>query len=110
MPSSRHARITRIAISPRLATKTLLKSLLFIPSNVRACASSHREQRLRGTDDITLLDIHLAHRAGDRGDDVVLHLHRLEHRYDIAELDGVAGLDRDLHDEPLHRRDHGAFA
>src|SRR3989442_690203 len=78
--SSRHARITRIAISPRLAIRTFLKSLLFIPSNVRACASSHREQWLGRTDDLTLSYVHLTHRTGDRGDDVVLHLHRLEHR------------------------------
>src|SRR5207245_10871088 len=118
MPSSRQARMTRIAISPRFATRTLLKSLLFNLSNGLAClsisngpasCSTDREQRLVRRHDLALLDVNRAHLAGDGGDDVVLHLHRLEHRDDIAELHGIARLHGHLDDETLHRCDHGSF-
>src|SRR6266702_5144234 len=101
MPSSRHARITRIAISPRFATRTFLKSLLFIPARSR-----DRQQRLTRTDDLALFDVNLANLAGDRGDDVVLHLHRLQDGDHVAQLHAVTRADGDLHDESLHRRDH----
>src|SRR2546425_1380082 len=110
MPSSRHARMTRMAISPLFATKIFLKSLLLILSIGRASFSSDREQRLARTDDLALPYVDLADGAGHGRDDVVLHLHRLEHRDYVAELHSVTDLDRDLDDEPLHRRNHGALA
>src|SRR5437763_10009382 len=66
MPSSRHARMTRIAISPRFAIKIFLKSLLFIPLNGPACSSRDGEQRLVRAHHLAFLDIHLTHLAGDR--------------------------------------------
>src|SRR5487761_1262076 len=108
MPSSRHARMTRIAISPRLATRTLLKSLLFILQRTLLLFnwSAHSQQGLVGADDLALLDVDLAHATGDRRDDIVLHLHRLEDRDHVAELHLVAGFHRDLDYQSLHRRDH----
>src|SRR5690348_14652117 len=103
MPSSRHARMTRIAISPRLAMRILLKSLLFNPLMMRACSSRDRKQWLAGRDHLAFPDVDLAHLARHSGDDVVLHLHRLQDRDHVAKPDVVAGLDRDLDDEPLHR-------
>src|ERR1700682_202906 len=105
MPSSRHARMTRMAISPRLAIKILLKSFRFI-----AATSPNRQEWLAGADDLALFDIDTGDATRDGGDDVVLHLHRLEHRNHIAKLHLVPHLDWHLDDQPLHRRDHGAFA
>src|SRR5260370_38046309 len=110
MPSSRHARMTRIAISPRFATRTFLKSLLFIPSRVRVFSSRYREEGLVGRDDLAVPDVDVAHLARHRCDDVVLHLHRLEDGDDITELHAVTWLDGHLDDEPLHWRGHRSFA
>src|SRR5487761_578359 len=94
MPSSRHARMTRIAISPRLATRTLLKSLLFILQRTLLLFnwSAHSQQGLVGADDLALLDVDLAHATGDRRDDIVLHLHRLEDRdHELGRRDRLGG-------------------
>src|SRR5436305_15204333 len=103
MPSSRQARITRIAISPRLATRIFLNVFDFK-------SSSDREQRLVGAHDLAFCDVDVAHRAGNRRDDVVLHLHRLEDGDDVAELHVVARTAGDLDDETLPRPAHGALA
>src|SRR5579864_6123743 len=104
--------MTRMAISPRLATRILLKSFFFIRTRRRpggrckrcgpSCScparrrnrpgslSRHRQEWLVGADDLALLDVDLADLPGDRGDDVVLHLHGFEHCHDVAELDVIA--------------------
>src|ERR1700687_1422165 len=111
IPSSRHARMTRIAISPRFATRTLLKSLLFILQQQSFVSpSAHGEQGLAGSDDVAFLDVHLADTTGDRRDDVGLHLHPLEHGDHVAELHLVARFHGDLDNQSLHRRDHGALS
>src|SRR5262252_1221654 len=120
-PSSRHARITRTAISPRLATRIFLKSFAFTADSVRRWHRSCRlsgpggrgalpdgDQRLVRGDHVALLDVDLQDVARLGGHDVVLHLHGLEHRHHVAELDLVADLYRDLHDQALHGRGDGA--
>src|SRR5690348_1739108 len=99
MPSSLHARMTRMAISPRFAIRILLKSLLFNVSMMRACSSRDRKQGLIGRYHLAFLDVDRADLARHRGDDVVLHLHRLQDRDHVAKPDVVAGLHRDLDDE-----------
>src|SRR5947209_17856256 len=84
MPSSRHARMTRMAISPLFATKIFLKSLLLILSIGRASFSSDREQRLARTADLALPYVALADGAGHGRDVGVLHLHRLDHCAPLA--------------------------
>src|SRR5450759_3433622 len=101
MPSSRHARMTRMAISPRLATRTFLKSLLFNPLTARACSSFDSEQRLARGDDLALFHIALAAPAGNGGDDVVLHLHRLQLCNHVADPHLFARLVRELDDQAL---------
>src|SRR5689334_22070668 len=56
--------------------------------------SADRDQRLVGADHLALLDVDLGHLARLRGHDVVLHLHGLEHRHDVAQLDVVADAHR----------------
>src|SRR5215469_10907601 len=101
MPSSRHARMTRTAISARLATRIFLKSFAFtarkrtatavLPAPVRSEARrlADRHQGLVGGDHVALLDVDLHDLAGLRGHDVVLHLHGLEHGHHVAQLDLV---------------------
>src|ERR1700693_250241 len=72
--------------------------------------STYGEERLVGADDLALFDVNVADATGDGRDDVVLHLHRLEHRDHVAKLHVIAHLHRHLDDQPLHRRDHRAFA
>src|SRR5438034_1614388 len=75
----------------------------------RASFSTDVEERLVRGHDLAFLDVYGQDLAGDGGDDVVLHLHRLEHRDHVTEPDLVAWLDRDLDDQALHRGDHRAF-
>src|SRR5690242_673475 len=85
-PRSRHARTTRSAISPRLATRTFLNTPDLFDVDDRVLRRHDR----------SLADEDVGHLAGTRRRDVVLHLHRLEHRDGVAELDVVADLDGNL--------------
>ena len=49
---------------------------------------------------LTGLDLDLFDRARLLGDDVVLHLHRLENEHGLAGLDGLTSLDQHLDDVP----------
>src|SRR3954471_3813897 len=87
MPSSRQARCTRNAISPRLAIRIFL--------NISACGPSlDDEQRLAVFDRLPVLAQDLGDRSGLVGLDLVEDLHRLD------DADGLAFLDlaADLHE------------
>src|SRR5437879_157411 len=98
-PRSLQPRMTRSAISPRLATRTFSNMWLL-----------HVDQRVARAHHIALLHVHVRHGSRPRRGDVVLHLHRLEHAYDVAEIDVVANLHGHLEQEALHRGDDGALA
>src|SRR5688572_1337373 len=72
MPSSRHARITRMAISPRLAISTFL--------NIRRNRSGllDLEELLPELDALAVVDQDLEDRAGEVGLDLVHELHGLD--------------------------------
>src|SRR5262249_36384366 len=83
-PISRHARITRSAISPRLAIRTFL--------NIDDSGPASRgdlEQRLAVLDRRTVLDQDSDDRAGDIGLDLVHQLHRLDDAQHLALVDLV---------------------
>src|SRR6516225_2320982 len=69
MPSSRQARMTRSAISPRFAIKIFL--------NIGLPAVSDLVERLAVLDRVSVLDEALHHHAFDFGLDLVHQLHRL---------------------------------
>src|SRR5438093_9302312 len=73
IPISRRQRMTRSAISPRLATSTFLNML-----------GRDLEQRLAVLDRRAVLDEDSDHRAGDVGLDLVHQLHRLDDAKDLA--------------------------
>src|SRR6185503_1573827 len=73
MPSSRHARWMRSAISPRLAIRTLSNSL----SGLRAGISRDQEQRLPEFHRLAVLGEDRLDRAAGVGLDLVHQLHRL---------------------------------
>src|ERR1700736_3635383 len=83
--------MTRRAISPRFATRTLV-------------TLANRHQYFVGRDDRALFGEDLAHRPSDGGDDVVLHFHRLQNHDHVAETDPVTGRHPDLDHHPLHWR------
>src|SRR3954451_24313066 len=72
MPSSRHARLMRSAISPRLAIRPLSKSL----SGLRAAMSAYYEERLPELDRLPVLDEDGLDRSARVGLDFVHQLHR----------------------------------
>src|SRR6185369_11729674 len=76
-PISRHARITRSAISPRFAISTFL--------NI-ARSRNDLEQRLTVLDRHAILDEDRDDRAGDIGLDLVHQLHRLDDTQHLAFL------------------------
>src|SRR6476469_4148802 len=78
MPSSRQARCTRRAISPRLAIR------IFLNINARPRPSLDDEERLAVFHSLAVLAQDLRHRAGLVGLDLVEDLHRLD------DADGVA--------------------
>src|SRR5215472_1847031 len=100
MPRSRQPRMTRIAISPRLATSTVSNTACLLDV----------DQRIAGADDVALLHVDPCHAPAAGRGDVVLHLHRLEHGHDIAEVHRVAHGDRDLEQQALHGSHHGPLA
>src|SRR5512138_253296 len=84
MPSSRHARRMRSAISPRLAMTTL--------SSMRRGLLDH-EQRLAELHRLAVLDQHLRDLAALVALDLVHHLHRLDDAERLADLDVLADVD-----------------
>src|SRR5262245_8591011 len=85
-PISRHARITRSAISPRLAINTFL--------NIgRSSRRSDLEQRLAVLDRRAVLDEDGHDRARDVGLDLVHQLHRLDDAQHLALVDLVVHRD-----------------
>ncbi len=90
MPSSRQARATRSAISPRLAIRTF--------SNTRLTRLGRLEvhQHLLELDPLAVLDDDLGDLAALAGRDLVHHLHRLDDADGLTGLDGVADLDERL--------------
>src|SRR5256884_2381070 len=97
MAISRQVRITRSAISPRFATRTLV-------------TLANRHQHFVGGDDRSLFGEDLPNRPADRRHDVVLHLHRLQHHDHVAQPDAVPGFDLDLDHHALHWRLDGPVA
>src|SRR5215218_9374983 len=112
MPSSRHARWMRSAISPRLAIRTLSNGLsdgasATIRRAARAArtagagcgagdASADHEQRLAVFDRLAVLGEDRLDRAGRVGFDLVHQLHRLDDAERITLLDRIADLDERL--------------
>src|SRR5574341_1658901 len=82
MPSSRHARITRRAISPRLAMRTFL-NMEALP---RGLARNDAEERLAELHRGGVLDEDLGDRAVDLALDLVHQLHRLDDAERLALL------------------------
>src|SRR5689334_22728768 len=80
-PISRRQRITRSAISPRLATRTFL--------NFSRSSGLDLEQRLAVLDGRAVLDQDADDRARDVGLDLVHQLHRLDDAQHLALLDLV---------------------
>src|SRR6185503_11498339 len=89
MPSSRHARWMRSAISPRLAIRTLSNSL----SEPLRAMSSDEEQRLTEFDGLAVLGEDRLDRAARVGLDLVHQLHRLDDAKRVALRDAVADFD-----------------
>src|SRR5690554_1184741 len=86
MPSSRHARITRSAISPRFAISTLLNT----------SAPLDLEELLAVFDRLPVLDEDLEDRARELALDLVHQFHRLDDAKRAAALDALALLDEGL--------------
>src|SRR6478735_8900932 len=84
MPSSRHARMTRNAISPRLAMRMRLNIVL---------PDFDLEQRLAVLDRLSVLDEDLHDRAFDLRLDLVHQLHGLDDAEHLALLDARADVD-----------------
>src|SRR5829696_8630678 len=104
MPSSRQARMILSAISPRFATRTL--PITYGPPTrrwagpIRASRDGtalglrlEAEERLVVLDAAGVLVQNLDYLAGDVGDDLVHHLHRLDDAENLPGLDGVPHLD-----------------
>src|SRR6476660_7992221 len=94
MPSSRHARWIRSAISPRLAIRILSNSLSGLATAMPAPVPLFDdEQRLSVLDGLAVLGEDRLDRAARVGLDFVHQLHRLDDaqrvalRHDVADLD-----------------------
>src|ERR1700730_14154320 len=85
MPSSRHARRIRSAISPRLAM-----------TSFSIMDSFDDEQRLAELDRIAVLRHDRGDATGLVGFDLIHHLHRLDNAQHLAFLDFIADLDKRL--------------
>src|SRR5690348_14040902 len=108
MPSSRHARWMRSAISPRLAIRTLSNSL----SEPLKAMSGNQEQRLAEFDGLAVLGEDRLDRAAGVGLDLVHQLHRLDDAKRVALSDAVADFDERRaawRRRPIERADHRAF-
>src|SRR5438309_8999676 len=87
-PSSRQARITRTAISPRLAMRILENMLLG--------RGIHEEQRLAVLHRGAVFDQDPRDAPGDIAGDLVEHLHRFEDADGLADVDLVPFVDERL--------------
>src|SRR5262245_362043 len=83
MPSSCAVRITRTAISPRLATSSF----------TAAASRLEQEQQLAELGRVRILEADGPHHPGLLGDDLVEELHRLDQAERLARLDPLALLD-----------------
>src|SRR5438874_2465319 len=90
MPSSRQARATRRAISPRLAIRTFSNKLA-----PQAAVSRRFEvhEYLLELDPVAVAGRDLDDLSGLTGNDLVHHLHRLDYAHPLSLLDRVADLD-----------------
>src|SRR6187402_3443341 len=88
MPSSRHARCTRSAISPRLAIRILSNSLS--GDGAAMWALLDHEQRLPELDRLSVLDEDRLDRARGVRLDLVHQLHRFDDAERVTLRDGVA--------------------
>src|SRR5687768_15028227 len=77
IPSSRQARMTRRAISPRLAIRTFLNTGACSPRAARRSGGLDPEQRLAELHRLPVLHHHLGDPPGHLGLDLVHQLHRL---------------------------------
>src|SRR5229473_1291960 len=84
MPSSRHAMMMRMAISPRLAIRIFL--------NIARCF--YREQTLPVLDGLPVLDVHTHDLSIEFRVDLVHQLHRFDDAENLAFLYDVADLDK----------------
>src|SRR5512147_268086 len=105
IPSSRHARRIRSAISPRLAIRTLSSIV------VRPCALFFdHEQRLAELDRVAVLDQYADDAARELRLDLVHHLHGFDDAERVAGLHFAADLDERLRagrGTAVERADHG---
>src|SRR3954454_3151905 len=85
IPSSRQARITRMAISPRFAIRT------FLNKGLRRLAD--HEELLAVLDALAVLDQNFRDRAGELGFDFVHQLHGFDDAERLAFLHAAADLD-----------------
>src|SRR6478609_573422 len=111
MPSSRHARWMRSAISPRLAIRILSNSFSGLTATWGAALHDH-EQRLTEFDRLSVLGEDRLHRAGGVGLDLVHQLHRLDDAERVALRDRVADFDERLgarRRRPIERAHHRAL-
>src|SRR6185369_922859 len=118
MPSSRQARWTRSAISPRLAIKILPKSWFGFLATIgddggrSGGKSGDHDQRLSELDRLPVLGEHLLDHARLVGLDLVHQLHRLDDAKRIADLYRVPDFDERLRTRrrrAVERPDHRAF-
>src|ERR1035437_8155119 len=106
MPISWQARITRTAISPRLAIRTLWMGRALAARGTVRLLDDH--EGLAWGHNRSLGDVDLLDGPRLRRGDVVLHLHGFQHHHRLAKFDAVADGHHDLQDQPLHRRRQGA--
>src|SRR5471032_54756 len=93
-PSSCNARITRTAISPRLATRTRLNISGPLNRVERSAVDGlELEEQLTVLDRVRVADVDLVHETHHLGLDLVHQLHRLEDAERLPRCDGVALLD-----------------
>src|SRR5512144_659607 len=89
IPSSRHARSMRSAISPRLAIRTLSKSGWAFFAGTRAGRLFDHDERLAELDRLAVLDEDLLDRSRLVRFDLVHQLHRFDDAKRVASLNGV---------------------
>src|SRR5947209_19331564 len=94
IPSSRHARCTRSAISPRLAIR-ILSNGLSDGASAKGCSADH-EHRLAELDRLAVLHENRLDRSRGVGLDLVHELQRFDDAQRIALLDRVADLHKRL--------------
>src|SRR5204863_4977388 len=91
MPSSLQARITRSAISPRLAIRTFWNMWVArfgAPAVAPYHVSTHSEQRLAKLNRLTIISEHFVNNAAGFSLDLVHHFHRFDDANDGVFADG----------------------